>query len=235
MGAFTIFNALSIAVAQRTRELGLLRMVGAGRGQVRRMVLLEALAIGLGASVLGLGAGLLLAAGLEGLFESMGLGLPIASMSLSGGTVVAALLVGVGVTVVAALMPARRATKVAPVAALREASDAGARVRLPGRVLRALTGLVGRPSARLGGSAGRLARSNAMRHPGRTAATASALLIGVALVTAVTVVAKGLEDVSTGSLERRVQATAVVGAADGWSPIDPAIERAVAERSRRDR
>ena len=229
VGAFTIFNALSIAVAQRTRELGLLRMIGAGRSQVRRMVLLEALAIGLGASVLGLGAGLLLAAGLERLFESMGLGLPIASMSLSGGTVVAALLIGVGVTVVAALMPARRATKVAPVAALREASDAGARVRLPGRVLRALTGLVGRPSARLGGSAGRLARSNAMRHPGRTAATASALLIGVALVTAVTVVAKGLEDVSTGSLERRVQATAVVGAADGWSPIDPAIERAVAD------
>ena len=101
-------------------------------------------------------------------------------------------------------------------------------MRLPGRVLRAVTGLVGRPSARLGGSAGRLARTNAMRHPGRTAGTASALLIGVALVTAVTVVAKGLQDVSTGSLDRRVKATAVVGSTDGWSPIDPAIERAVA-------
>jgi putative ABC transport system permease protein len=228
VGAFTIFNALSIAVAQRPRELGLLRMVGASRRQVRRMVLLEALAIGAGASLLGLGLGLLLASALKGLFDSMGLALPIASLSLSGGTVVAALLVGVGVTVVAALMPARRATKVAPVAALREAGDAGARVRLPGRVLRWVTGLVGRPSARLGGSAGRLARSNAMRHPGRTAATASALLIGVALVTAVTVVAQGLRDVSTGSLERRVQATAVVTGADGWSPIDPAVERAVA-------
>ena len=125
-------------------------------------------------------------------------------------------------------MPARRATEVAPVAALREAGDAGSRVRLPGRILRAVTGLIGRPSARIGGSAGRLARTNAMRHPGRTAATASALLIGVALVTAVTVVAKGLEDVSAGSLERRVQATAVVAAADGWTPIDPAIERAAA-------
>ena len=228
VGAFTIFNALSIAVAQRTRELGLLRMVGASRRQVRRMVLLEALAIGAGASAGGLGVGLLLASGLEAMFDAMGLGLPIASLSLSGGTVVAALLIGVGVTVVAALMPARRATKVAPVAALREAADAGARVRLPGRVLRAVTGLVGRPSARLGGSAGRLARTNAMRHPGRTAGTASALLIGVALVTAVTVVAKGLQDVSTGSLDRRVQATAVVGSTDGWSPIDPAIERAVA-------
>ena len=228
VGAFTIFNALSIAIAQRTRELGLLRMVGASRRQVRRMVLLEALAIGLGASAVGLGAGLLLAAGLETLFTSMGLSLPIAGMSLSGGTVIAAMIVGVGVTLVAALLPARRATKVAPVAALREAGDAVSRVRLPGRVLRWVTGLVGRPSARIGGSAGRLARTNAMRHPGRTAATASALLIGVALVTAVTVVAKGLQDVSAGSLERRVQATAVVASADGWTPIDPAVERAVA-------
>jgi putative ABC transport system permease protein len=223
VGAFTIFNALSIAIAQRTRELGLLRMVGASRRQVRRMVMLEALAIGLGASLLGIGAGLLLAAGLESLFTSMGLSLPIAGMSLSGGTVIAAMIVGVGVTLVAALLPARRATKVAPVAALREAGDAVSRVRLPGRVLRWVTGLIGRPSARIGGSAGRLARTNAMRHPGRTAATASALLIGVALVTAVTVVAKGLQDVSAGSLERRVQATAVIGATDGWSPIDPAV------------
>jgi putative ABC transport system permease protein len=228
VGAFTIFNALSIAIAQRTRELGLLRMVGASRRQVRRAILTEALAIGLGASAIGLGVGLLLASGLEGLFGSMGLSLPIAGTSLSGGTVVAAMLVGVGVTVLAALLPARRATKVAPVAALREAGDAAGRLRLPGRVLRAVTGLVGRPSARIGGSAGKLARTNAMRHPGRTASTASALLIGVALVTAVTVVAKGLQDVSAGSLERRVQATAVVASTDGWSPIDPAIEQAAA-------
>ena len=226
VGAFTIFNALSIAVAQRTRELGLLRMVGASRRQVRRMVLLEALAIGLGASVIGIGAGLLLATGLESLFTSMGLSLPIAGMSLSGGTVAAALIVGVGVTLVAALLPARRATKVAPVAALRESGDAVSRVRLPGRVVRFLTGLIGRPSARIGGSAGRLARTNAMRHPGRTAATASALLIGVALVTAVTVVANGLQDVSAGSLERRVQATSVIASTDGWSPIDPAVAAA---------
>ena len=205
----------------------------AGRSAARSCS--EALAIGLGASALGLGVGLLLASGLEGLFGSMGLSLPIAGMSLSGGTVVAAMLVGVGVTLVAAMLPARRATKVAPVAALREAGDAVSRVRLPGRVLRAVTGLVGRPSARIGGSAGRLARTNAMRHPGRTASTASALLIGVALVTAVTVVAKGLQDVSAGSLERRVQATAVVASADGWTPIDPAIERAVGLRARRHR
>jgi putative ABC transport system permease protein len=158
----------------------------------------------------------------------MGLSLPIAGLSLSGGTVIAALLLGTGVTLVAALLPARRATRVPPVAALRESDAGGGRVRLPGRALRFLTGLVGRPSERLGGSAGSLARRNAMRHPGRTAATAAALLIGVALVTAVTVVATGLEDVSAGSLERRVQAGAVISATDGWSPIDPAIERAAA-------
>ena len=229
VGAFTIFNALSIAVAQRTRELGLLRMVGASRRQVRRTVLIEALAIGLGASVLGIGVGLALAHGLDGLFTSMGLGLPMSALTLSGGTVVPALLVGTLVTLVAAMLPARRATKVAPVAALRDAADAGARLRLPGRAVRALTGLVGRPSAAVGGSAGGLARRNAMRHPGRTAVTASALLIGVALVTAVTVVAQGLKDVSAGSLERRVQATTIVGSADGWSPIDPAVERSVAK------
>jgi putative ABC transport system permease protein len=228
VGAFTIFNALSIAIAQRTRELGLLRMVGASRRQVRRSVLAEAVTIGLGASLIGVAAGLLLASGLEGLFDSMGLSLPISGLSLSGGTILAALLVGTGVTLVAALLPARRATKVPPVAALREADPGSGRLRLPGRAVRALTGLVGRPSARLGGSAGSLARRNAMRHPGRTAATAAALLIGVALVTAVTVVAQGLEDVSSGSLDRRVQATAVVAAADGWSPIDPAVERAAA-------
>jgi putative ABC transport system permease protein len=229
VGAFTIFNALSIAVAQRTWELGLLRMVGASRRQVRRTVLIEALAIGLGASVLGIGVGLALAHGLDSLFTSMGLGLPMSALSLSGGTVVPALLVGTVVTLVAAMLPARRATKVAPVAALRDAADAGARIRLPGRAVRALTGLVGRPSAAVGGSAGGLARRNAMRHPGRTAVTASALLIGVALVTAVTVVAQGLKDVSAGSLERRVQATTIVGSADGWSPIDPAVERSVAK------
>jgi putative ABC transport system permease protein len=228
VGALQIANTLSIAVAQRTRELGLLRMVGASRRQVRRSVLLEALALGLGASAAGIALGVLLAGALERMFASMGMNLPIDGMSLAGSTVAVSVAVGAGVTLIAALVPARRATRVAPVAALREAGAGDGRVRLPGRAVRALAGLIGRPAARFGGSAGVLARRNAMRHPGRTAATACALLIGVALVTAVTVVAQGLGDVSKGSLERRVQATAVIGATDGWTPIDPAVERAAA-------
>ena len=123
-------------------------------------------------------------------------------------------------------IPARRATKIAPVAALRDAA-VDPRPGLFARGVRGLAGVVGRPAALVGGAAGGLARRNAMRNPGRTAVTASALMIGVALVTAVTVVATGLKDESSGALERRVQATAIVTAADGWSPIDPQIERTV--------
>ena len=112
-------------------------------------------------------------------------------------------------------------------AALRDAS-APVEPRLFARGVRAVASVVGRPAAAIGGAAGGLARRNAMRNPGRTAVTASALMIGVALVTAVTVVAQGLEDQSRGALERHVQASTIVTAADGWSPIDPKIEQAVA-------
>jgi putative ABC transport system permease protein len=88
--------------------------------------------------------------------------------------------------------------------------------------------VVGRPAERLGGAAGRLARRNAMRNPGRTAVTAAALTIGVTLVTAVTVVAQGLKDQSSGALEKRVHATQVVSARDNWSPVDPDVERVAA-------
>ncbi|MDA0139122.1 ABC transporter permease, partial [Solirubrobacter deserti] len=98
---------------------------------------------------------------------------------------------------------------------------------LPARGVRALAGLVGGPSAALGGAAGTLARRNAMRNPGRTAVTALALTIGVTLVTAVTVVATGLQNESSGALERRVQADTIITAADGWSPIDPKVEQAL--------
>ncbi|MDA0180544.1 ABC transporter permease [Solirubrobacter phytolaccae] len=226
VGSFTIFNSLSITVAQRTKEFGLLRMVGATRRQVRAAVLLEALTVGLLASVLGIGVGLGLAEGLNALFTAVGAELPTDSMTLATRTIVISLAVGTLATVLAAMIPARRATRIAPVAALRAATHA-ATPGLFARGVRALASLVGRPSAAVGGAAGALARRNAMRNPGRTAVTALALTIGVALVTAVTVVATGLENESRGALDRRVQATNVVTAADGWSPIDPKVATAI--------
>jgi putative ABC transport system permease protein len=228
VGAFTIFNTLSITVAQRSREFGLLRMVGAGRRQVLGSVLLEALTIGLLASVIGIGAGFGIAAGLDAVFATMDLELPDAGLVFATRTVVVSLLVGTLVTLLAGFVPAWRATRVPPVAALRDAAPGAGKLRLPARGVRALASVLGRPAEWLGGSAGRLARRNAMRAPGRTAVTASALMIGVALVTVVTVVAQGLRDTTSGSLERRISATNVITGADGWSPTDPAVAAALA-------
>jgi putative ABC transport system permease protein len=228
VGAFTIFNTLSITVAQRSREFGLLRMVGANRRQILGSVLLEALAIGLLASIVGIAAGLGIAKGLDAVFTSMDLDLPEAGMVFATHTVVISLLVGTLVTLIAGFIPAWRATRVPPVAALRDAEPGSGKVRLPARGVRALASLLGRPAERIGGSAGRLARRNAMRNPGRTAVTASALMIGVALVTLVTVVAQGLRDSTSGSADRRIAATHVVTGADGWSPTDPAVARDLA-------
>jgi putative ABC transport system permease protein len=222
VGAFTIFNTLSITVAQRTRELGLLRMVGAGRRQVLGSVLVEALVLGLLASVAGVVAGLGLAKALDALFDSMEISLPDAGLVFATRTVVVAMVVGTLVTLIAGLVPAWRATRVAPVEALRSATPGAGRVQLPARVVRAVASLLGRPAQAVGGAPGGLARRNAMRQPGRTMMTAAALAIGVALVTLVTVVATGLKDTTRGELESRIAASHVVTGADGWSPTDPA-------------
>ena len=223
VGAFTIFNTLSITVAQRTREFAMLRMVGAARRQVLGSVMIEALALGLGASIIGIAAGFGIAAGLNAIFGALDLSLPEAGTVFEARTAIVALLVGTLVTLIAGFRPARQATKIAPVAALRDADPAAAKLRLPARAVRAAASLLGRPAAAIGGSAGRLARRNAMRNPGRTAVTASALMIGVMLVTAVTVVANGLRQETKGTLNDRIAASHVITAQDGWSPMDPEI------------
>ena len=228
VGAFTIFNTLSITVAQRTREFAMLRMVGAARRQVLGSVMIEALALGIGASLIGLAAGFGVAAGLNAVFSALDLQLPEAGTVFEARTAIVALLVGTLVTLAAGILPARRATKIAPVAALRDADPAARRLRLPSRAVRAAASLLGRPAAAIGGSAGRLARRNAMRHPGRTAVTASALMIGVMLVTAVTVVANGLRQETKGTLGDRIAASHVITAQDGYSPMDPEIARTAA-------
>jgi putative ABC transport system permease protein len=120
VGAFIIFNTFSITVAQRTREFGLLRTLGATRRQVLAAVVVEALAIGVLASAAGLLAGLGFAAALGALFDAAGFGIPAAGLTLATRTIVIALAVGILVTLLAAVVPALRATRVPPVAALRD-------------------------------------------------------------------------------------------------------------------
>jgi len=232
LGAFVIFNTFTILVAQRTRELGLLRAMGATGGQVVASVVLEALAIGVVVSALGLAAGIGLGVGLLGLLRTLGLDLPATTTVVLGRTVVVSFAVGVVTTVVAALVPALRAARVPPVAAIVDVPERAprlSRMRVAAGLLAATAGVVvvvagidgagastgildqartvavgalalllgvvlvlpavARPSARLVGAplralgaSGRLARANAARNPRRTAVTASALVIGLALV-----------------------------------------------------
>ncbi len=277
VGAFTIANTMSITLAQRSRELALLRALGSTRRQVMRLVVVEAMAMGLVGSALGLVAGLFIARGLGSVLAAAGLELPRAGTGFGASAVVVSLAVGLGVTVLAALGPAVRSTRVSPVTAMREGADippsrfgrrsvpvafgmlslsalllavaafapgidAGGRGALIGpgvlllflgvalvspKLARPLASLIGRPLARIGGSAGWLARSNAMRDPGRTAATASALMIGLSLVVFVSVVGQGIRQSTTGAIESQVRAQYVVSSTDGWTEIDPAAAAAV--------
>jgi putative ABC transport system permease protein len=278
VGAFTIFNTLSITVAQRSRELALLRALGATRRQVLRSVVGEALILGVAASVVGLVAGLGLAKLLSSVFASMGLDLPQTGTVFAARTVIVSLLVGVVVTVLAGLGPALRATRVSPVTALREGAEvppgrigrhatkiaavvgalalailglgmfgpgieAEGRLALlaPGslllfvavalvspRLVPPLASVLGRPAARLAGSAGVMARRNAMRNPGRTAVTAAALMIGIALVAFSAVLGNGLRESTKGAIADSVKADYVLVGQDGWSQIDPKATEAAA-------
>jgi putative ABC transport system permease protein len=141
VGAFLIFNIFSITVAQRIREFGLLRTLGASRSQILCAVLGEALLIGIAGAVLGLFAGLGFAAGINALFEAAGIDLPSTGLVFATRTVVVSLVLGVGVTLVAALTPALRATRVTPMAALLEAELPDRRRR--GLVTAVVAGLLG--------------------------------------------------------------------------------------------
>ncbi len=120
VGAFIIFNTFSITVAQRTREFGLLRTLGGSRRQIMQSVVFEGLLLGVGGAVLGLLGGIALAPALDQLFKAFGADLPDSGTVLETRTIVVSLLVGIGVTVLAGLNPALRATRVPPLAAMRE-------------------------------------------------------------------------------------------------------------------
>jgi len=269
VGAFVIANTLGITIAQRMREFATLRTIGASRRQVLWSVLLEALIIGLIGSVVGLFLGLLLAKGLNRLFVAIGINLPQGSTIFATRTIVVSLLVGTLITVLASLRPARRATRVPPIAAVREGSvlpptrfarygpvtslvvllvaialvslgslasglATGPRLLAIGvgvlllffgvslnasRVVRPLANLLGWPAREIGGAPGILARDNASRNPSRTASTASALMIGLALVTFVALFAHGLRSPFEDAVNKLFIADYAITSSSSFAPI----------------
>jgi putative ABC transport system permease protein len=269
VGSFVIANSLSITIAQRTREFATMRTIGASRRQVLTSIIVESLVVGVIASVIGLFLGLGLARVLFWLFDAVGFTLPNTGLLFQTRTIVVALLVGILVTLLASLRPAIRATRVPPIAAVREGATLPesrfARYRTVGalvlsalgfaalifglfgsglsttqillfmglgallvffgvalfasRLVPAMATALGWPAAQAGGAAGKLARGNAKRNPQRTASTAAALMIGLALVTLVAVLGQGIRSTFTDAVDKIFVADYAITAQNNFSPI----------------
>lgn len=274
VGTFIIVNTFSILVAQRMKELALFRAIGASRQQVARSVLVEAFIVGLVGSTVGLLVGIGLAIAIKALFGSIGLDLSDASLVIAPRTVLASYLVGLIVTLLAAYLPARRAGKVPPVAAMRDDVTlaetsmhhrviAGAALAIAGAIAMGLglfvdvpnaivwigigilgvllgvagtSPLVGRPLItgmgrlyrRMFGAVGVMAEENALRNPRRTAATASALMIGVTLVSMMAVFGSSAKQSINGEIERNFKADYLVSNAIG-SDFSPSVGDEIAK------
>ncbi len=282
VGSFVIANSLGITIAQRTREFATVRTIGASRRQVLGSIVLESLVVGILASIVGLILGIGLASVLFTIFDAVGFTLPNTGLVFNTRTIVVAMLVGTLVTLVASLRPAIRATRVPPIAAVREGATLPesrfARFRtlgsallttlgfaallfglfapdldttalllalgfgtvciflglalLSARFIRPLAGALGWPATRIGGAAGTLARDNARRNPQRTASTAAALMIGLALVTLVAVLAAGITSTFRGSVEELwADADYAVTAQNNFSPIPANVGEAMGDVS----
>ncbi|MEV5848724.1 FtsX-like permease family protein [Streptomyces sp. NPDC051985] len=273
VGTFIIANTFTMLVAQRTKELALLRAVGASRRQVTRSVLIEAFVVGAVAGVTGLVAGIGIGAGLRSLLGSIGATVPDGPLVVTPGTVAAALAVGVVITMLAAWLPGRRAAKIPPVAAMSALhsapttkslvlrntigalfSAAGATVIVAATTMSGsdgqapmglgavlliigvfvLTPLLSRPLIaaaapllRAFGVSGKLARQNSVRNPRRTAATASALMIGLTLITGMTVMAGSLQKSIDKMASSAIRADYVVSMANG-NALSPDVAKKVA-------
>jgi len=272
VGAFVIANSLSITIAQRTREFATLRTIGASRRQILRSVLLESFVTGVLASLTGLFLGLALAKFLFWLFDSLGFTLPTTGLPFKTRTIVVSLLAGILVTMVASLRPARRATRVPPIAAVREgatlppgrfakyrpvgsaalavlgfvsliygvfgASGTGPVLAFMGigavliflgvalfsaQLIRPIAAVLGVPGDRLAGAPGVLARENATRNPQRTGSNAGALMIGLTLVTLVTMLATAIRASFFGAVDKIFIADYAVTAENNFDLIPSTI------------
>ena len=256
VGSFIIFNTFSIIVAQRIREMALLRAIGASGRQVLGSVLAEAVVVGIVASAAGLLAGIGLSVLLKGLLAAFGLDIPAGGVVVKPSTIIVSMVVGTVITVIAAIFPARRAARIPPIAAMRSvAIETGVHsarrtaigvgitllgvvamlfglfadvengislvglgafviflgVAILGPVIaRPMSRIIGWPLPRLRGVTGRLARENAMRNPKRTAATAAALMIGVALVAFISIFAESTKRTINVQVDRAFNADFVV-------------------------
>ncbi len=273
VGAFIIFNTFSITVSQRLREFALLRTLGASSGQVLRSVLAEGLTIGLLGSLLGLALGVLTASGLQALFKAIGVDLPSNGTVIEARTIIVSMLVGTLVTLVSCTIPAFRATRVSPVAALREGAvlppgrfahlttptavvvtvisfvllgiglfgsgslalvGVGAGLLFLGiallssRLVGPIAFVVGAPIERIFGLAGRLARENTVRQPGRTASTAAALMVGVALVVFFSIFAASAKSTIDDAISTNSKADIVMSNNGGFGGYTAEAAKAVA-------
>jgi putative ABC transport system permease protein len=275
VGAFIIYNTFSITVAQRTRELGLMRALGASGGQVVGSVAFEALVVGLFSSIIGLGLGLLLVKPLEGLLSAFGIDLPSGPLDIQPRTIIVSILAGTLVTLVSAIAPARRAARVPPIAALRDQTltgTSGRRRYLWGTLLTLvgvallfyglfgaggssaalsvgvsaavvfvgvamLSPLLARPAAKLltlpaekiRSITGLLAQQNAMRNPRRTASTAAALMIGLALVTLISIFGASAKGTIAGAIDDQTRADFILSP-KSFAPFSPDAATQVRER-----
>jgi putative ABC transport system permease protein len=275
VSAFIINNVFGITIGQRLRELALLRSIGANAKQVRRLIVIEAMIVAVIATIAGVFGGLIVAQLIIWLFNQAGAGFPGVAMKLLPRTVIVSLVIGIGVVLMSVLLPARRASRIPPVAAMRpelgfEALTASKRlvagavttgigvamflvglfVRPGGTSGLALFGglgalltfvgitslsttvalpvsrAIGAPIQKMFGVPGRIARDNASRSPRRTARTASALMIGVALISAAAVFAYSLRDTFTSVLESSINADYIV-TDQSFVGLPPAVAEAM--------
>ncbi|NJQ16061.1 ABC transporter permease [Streptomyces bohaiensis] len=274
VGIFLIVNTFTMLVAQRTREIGLFRAIGASRRQVNRSVLLEALILGVVGSVLGFVLGVGLAVGLMAVMGAFGLNLSTDDLTISTAVPITGIVLGITVTLVAAYFPARRAGKITPMAALQDAglpgdkragrirATIGAVLTVAGALMLFLTTTAERTVAaggylglgilltlvgmvvfapalvggivkalavvllRIFGPIGRLAERNALRNPNRTGGTASALMIGLALVTSLAVVGSSMIASATEEIDRSIGADFIVQTSN-FQPVLPDAAEAV--------